>query len=54
MAGTPVGLDFGAIMTVGAALGADLSLLAEILPDVELTIIAGLSGDTDPDEEPDD
>lgn len=38
--GRPFGLDYGAIMTVGAHRGADLSLLAEVLPSVEAAILA--------------
>ena len=47
--GAPVGLDFGAIMTMGTALKADLALLADVLPAVEPVIIDNLSG-----EQPDD
>jgi hypothetical protein len=49
MAGVPIGLDFGAIMLIGAAQDADLELLAEVLPEFEAIVIAGLS-----DESPDD
>jgi hypothetical protein len=49
MAGIPIGLDFGAIMLTGAALEADLELLAEVLPEFEAAVMAGLS-----DESPDD
>jgi hypothetical protein len=40
MAGVPIGLDFGAIMLIGAAQDADLELLAEVLPDFEAIVIA--------------
>ena len=35
----PIGLDFGAIMMVGAARGADLTMLAEILPRIEAAVL---------------
>jgi len=47
--GAPVGLDFGAIMTMGSHLKADLTLLANVMPSVEPIIIDNLSG-----QEPDD
>ena len=40
--GTPFGLDFGAVMMMGAAIGADLELLADALPAAEAAIINGL------------
>lgn len=49
MAGVPVGLDFGAIMTVAAALDVDVELLAEVLPDVETTILVALNDQADED-----
>lgn len=45
MAGQPFALDFGAIMTMGAALGADLEMLADVLGDVEAAIINQYAGD---------
>lgn len=53
--GAPFALDFGAIMTMGANLGADLPLLAAVLPRIEPIIIANLAGD-EPEviEEPED
>jgi len=36
-------MDFGAVMTIGAARGADAELLAEILPIAERAILAPLS-----------
>lgn len=47
MTGVPVGLDFGAVMTVAAAQDADIELLAECLPEFEIALLAGLSGDVD-------
>lgn len=47
MSGTAVGLDFGAVMAVGQARGADPELLSEALPDIEIAIIAGANGDPD-------
>lgn len=43
--GGPFGLDFGAVLMMGAAMGADLELLADVLPDVEAARIAGLRGE---------
>lgn len=48
--GRPFALDFGTVMTMGAHLGADLDLLAAVLPDVEDTIIDNLNGDAPDDE----
>jgi len=48
--GAPIGLDFGAIMTMGTALKADLALLADVMPAVEPIIIDNLSGDAAIDE----
>jgi hypothetical protein len=42
--GAPIGLDFGAIMTMGTALKANLALLADVVPAVEPIIIDNLSG----------
>lgn len=47
--GSPIGLDFGAIMAVGTALRADAELLADVLPRVEPIIIDNLCGEP-PDE----
>lgn len=47
--GQPFALDFGAVMVMGAALGADMDMLASVLPDAEAAIIAGLSGDAEGD-----
>lgn len=35
----PIGLDFGAVMQFGAAIGADLQLLADVLPDIEGQVV---------------
>ena len=43
--GAPIGLDFGAVMTMGTARKVDLALLADVLPTVEPIIIDNLSGD---------
>lgn len=32
-------LDFGAVLALGAALGADLETLAELLPDIEPAVL---------------
>jgi len=47
MASEPIGLDFGAVMAMGDALGCDLPLLAEVLPFVEYAIVEGASDDGD-------
>ncbi|WP_309660090.1 MULTISPECIES: hypothetical protein [unclassified Sphingomonas] len=54
----PVGLDFGAVMALGAGRGVDQALLAEILPRIEGAIVhpddgmgdeeEGEPGDDDP------
>lgn len=45
--GGPFALDYGAVMQVGAAMGADAGLLADVLPAVEGFILAGLKGEDD-------
>lgn len=40
----PFGLDFGAVMMMGAARGADLALLADVLPACEAAILIGRDG----------
>lgn len=37
----PVGLDYGAVLALAGALGADVDLLAAVLPDVEAAVLAG-------------
>lgn len=49
MTGGAYALDFGAVMTVAAAQGADLELLSEALPDLELVMLSGMAGDTEED-----
>ncbi|MDR6128788.1 hypothetical protein QE361_003198 [Sphingomonas sp. SORGH_AS802] len=58
MVSRPVGLDFGAVMALGAGRGVDQALLAEILPRIEGAIVhpddgmgdeeEGEPGDDDP------
>lgn len=43
--GKPFALDYGAVMTVGAALGADAEMLADVLPAAEHAIIDSLRSD---------
>lgn len=45
MEGRAYGLDFGALMTMGAARGVDVDLLAQVLPAVETIVIDALHGD---------
>lgn len=42
--GGAIGLDFGAVIALGEAMGADTSLLAEVLPDIERTILDAIHG----------
>ena len=46
MAG-PVGLDFGAVLAMGQALGADSRMLAELLPIAEGAALGALQGTGD-------
>jgi hypothetical protein len=43
--GTPFALDFGAVMIVAAARGADSEMVADLLPVVETAVLASLSDD---------
>ncbi|WP_294272808.1 hypothetical protein [uncultured Sphingomonas sp.] len=43
--GQPFALDHSAVMMMGAALGADAEMLADILPSAEAAIIAHLIPD---------
>lgn len=43
--GVPIGVDFGAVLAVAEAQGADTELIAEALPAVEAALIDALSGD---------
>ena len=47
----PAGLDFGAIMMIGAAQDADLELLAETLPDYEIALLSRLNAEGDDGED---
>jgi hypothetical protein len=47
MAGVPMGLDFGAVMAIGAAQDVDLELLADTLPEYETAILTGLADQAD-------
>lgn len=40
--GGPVGLDFGAVMTMAQARRADLDLVADLLPDIEAELLHAL------------
>ncbi len=51
MVSEPVGLDFGAVMAMGGALGCDLTLLAEVLPFAEYAIVQGARDEAEDDEE---
>lgn len=50
MVSRPVGLDFGAVMALGAGRGVDQALLAEILPRIEGAIVHPNDGMVDDDE----
>lgn len=45
MAGKPFALDYAAVMAVGAALDADMEMLADVLPAAEAAIVAQFAGD---------
>jgi hypothetical protein len=47
----PIGLDFGAVLAMGAALDVDQKLLASVLPRVEAAIIASYSDEPEMSEE---
>lgn len=47
MAGAAVGLDFGAIMAIGAGQDVDLELLADTLPAFETAFLNGLADQVD-------
>lgn len=49
--GTPIGLDYGAVMAVATAQGADVELLAEVLPSVEAAILLSFDDDGGGDSE---
>lgn len=41
----PIGLDFGAVLALGAAMGADAALLADLLPAMEKAALDRLGCD---------
>jgi hypothetical protein len=43
--GQPFALDFNAVMAMGTALGADMELLADVLPAAEAAIIGNMVPD---------
>lgn len=45
MDGRAYALDFGAIMSVGAARGIDTALLADVLPAIEAIVVDAINGD---------
>ena len=47
----PVGVDYGALMLVGAARGVDLPMLADVLPRIEAAIINPAEGVEDEGED---
>lgn len=50
----PCGLDFGAVMTVATAAGADTALVADVLPAVEQAILLGQQNDEEAEDMEDD
>lgn len=50
--GQPFALDYGAVMMMGAALGVDAEMLADVLPIAEAAIISAINGDNDGSAEP--
>jgi hypothetical protein len=45
MTGKPFALDYAAVMAIGAALGADMEMLADVLPSAEAAIVAQFAGE---------
>ncbi|WP_230770704.1 DUF7697 family protein [Sphingomonas sp. Leaf4] len=45
--GLPFALDYGAVMSVGQALGADLDMLADVLPRADAAIVRRINADSD-------
>lgn len=41
------GLDFGSILALGSAMGADLGTLAEVLPSIEVTVVRAYQQESD-------
>lgn len=50
----PCGLDFGAVMMVATAAGADTALVADVLPVVEQAILLGQRNDEEAEDIEDD
>jgi hypothetical protein len=50
----PCGLDFGAVMMVATAAGADTALVADVLPAVEQAILLGQRNDEEAEDMEDD
>lgn len=50
----PCGLDFGAVMMVATAAGADTALVADVLPAVEQAILLGQRNDEEAEDIEDD
>jgi len=36
----PIGLDFGAVLAFGGAVGVDMEMLADVLPGVEIALLS--------------
>ncbi len=47
--GGPYALDFGAVLSMGTAQGADMSMLAELLPSMERILLDKFSEDAPDD-----
>lgn len=47
--GAPYGLDFGAVLALGAAQHADMPLLAQVLPPIERILLDQVTEDTPDD-----
>ncbi len=45
--GGPFALDYGAVLMVGAAMGADLDMLADVLPAAEGAIVLRYQADSE-------
>jgi hypothetical protein len=45
MGAAAIGLDFSAVLMMGAAQQADLELLSEVLPEYESIVIVAMSGE---------
>lgn len=45
------GLDFSAVLALGAVRGADMGLLAEVLPAIEQVMLAALRGEEGSDDD---